>query len=362
MKIGLIGLPLVGKTTFFNLLTKSQASTSNFANTRIVSNIGSSKIPDARVDFLAKLYKPKKVTYASIDFIDVPGLVKGSSSGSGLGNQFLENIRKVDALVHVIRVFEDQGITHTEGSIDPLRDIETINLELLFADLGVIETRIERIETTKKVKKDNLSELEALKKCKEALEDGKLLSQLDLTKEEKTFLSSFEFLSEKPLILLVNLSEKDLKLGTYPQKEAVVKFTAENNIPLIECCAKTEMELNELADDEKALFMEDMGIKNSGIDILASTSYDLLGLISFLTTGEDEVRAWTIKKGLEARKAAGKIHSDIERGFIRAEVVKFTHLFEYRTMNKVKEKGFFRLEGKDYTVEDGDIISFRFNI
>ena len=362
MKIGLIGLPLVGKTTFFNLLTKSRAATSSFANTRIVSNIGSAKIPDARVDFLAKLYNPKKVTYASIDFIDVPGLVKGSSSGIGLGNQFLENIRKVDALVHVIRVFEDQDVAHTEGSIDPLRDIETINLELLFADLGVVETRIERIESAKKVKKDNLSELEVLKKCKEALEDGKLLSQLDLSKEEKTFLSSFEFLSEKPLILLVNLSEKDLKSGTYPQKDTVLKFATENNIPLIECCAKTEMELNELEYEEKALFMEDMGIKKSGIDILASTSYDLLGLISFLTTGEDEVRAWTIKKGLEARKAAGKIHSDIERGFIRAEVVKFEHLSECQTMNKVKEKGLFRLEGKEYIVEDGDIISFRFNI
>jgi len=362
MKIGLIGLPLVGKTTFFNLLTKSQAATSSFANAKIASNIGSAKIPDARVDFLAKLYKPKKITFASIDFIDVPGLGKASSLGSGLGNQFLENIRKTDALVHVIRVFDDPDVAHTEGSIDPLRDIDIINLELLFADLGVVETRIERIETAKKLKKDNLEELEALKKCRAALEQGKLLSQLDLTNEERSFLSSFDFLSEKPLILLANISESDLKKGEYTQKEIVMKFAAENNIPLIECCAKTEMELNDLNEDEKTLFMEEMGIKKSGIDILASTSYELLGLISFLTTGEDEVRAWTIKKGLEAKKAAGKIHSDIERGFIRAEVVKSEHLKELGSMAKLKEKGLFRLEGKDYLVEDGDIISFRFNV
>jgi len=362
VKIGLIGLPLVGKTTFFNLLTKAHAATSSFANAKIASNIGSAKIPDARVDFLTMLYKPKKVTYASIDFIDVPGLGKGSSLGSGLGNQFLENIRKTDALVHVIRVFDDAEVAHSEGDIDPLRDIDIINLELLFADLGVIETRIERIETAKKLKKDNLAELEALKKCKAALEQGKLLRQLDLSTEERAFLSSFEFLSEKPLILLANVSESDLKRGEYPQKAVIMNFAAENNIPLIECCAKTEMELNDLNDDEKTLFMKEMGINRSGIDILASTSYDLLGLISFLTTGEDEVRAWTIKKGLEAKKAAGKIHSDIERGFIRAEVVKFQHLLECQTMNKVKEKGLFRLEGKEYTVEDGDIVSFRFNV
>ena len=362
MVIGLVGLPLVGKTTFFNLLTKSHAATSNFANIKISQNIGSAKIPDKRVDFLVNIYKPKKITYASIDFIDIPGLVRGSSSGGGLGNQFLESIRKTDALVHVIRVFEDKEVIHTEGSIDPIRDIETINLELLFADLGVVETRIERIETAKKLKKDNLEELDALKKCKAALEEGKLLSQINLSDEERSYLASFEFLSEKPLILLANLSENDLKRGDYAQKETVVKFATENKLPLIECCAKTEMELNELDDEERALFMDEMGIKRSGVDILASTSYDLLGLISFLTTGEDEVRAWTIKKGLEAKKAAGKIHSDIERGFIRAEVVKFKNLLECQTMNKVKEKGLFRLEGKDYTVEDGDIINFRFNV
>lgn len=362
MKIGLIGLPLVGKTTFFNLLTKSQAATSGFASARIASNIGTAKIPDERLDFLAKLYNPKKVTAATIDFIDVPGLVRGSSSGGGVGNQFLDNIRKVDALVHVIKVFDNPDVAHSGGGIDPLRDIETINLELLFADLSVIETRIERIESAKKVKKENLAELEVLKKCRDILEEGKLLCQLDLSTEERAFLSSFEFLSEKPLIFLANLSEQDLKRGEYFQKTALVEFAAENNIPLIECCAKTEMELNELDDDEKSLFMKEIGIEESGIDVVASTSYELLGLISFLTTGEDEVRAWTIKKGLEAKKAAGKIHSDIERGFIRAEVVKFKHLLEYGTMNKVKEKGLFRLEGKDYTVEDGDIISFRFNV
>jgi len=362
MKIGLIGLPLVGKTTFFNLLTKSHAATSSFASTKTASNMGSAKIPDARVDFLAKLYNPKKVTHASIDFIDVPGLVKGSSSGGGVGAQFLENVRKVDALVHVLRVFEDSKSAQADYQIDPLKDIETINLELLLADLDVIETRIERIQTAKKVRSENLAELEALKKCRAALEEGKLLSQAELSHEEKTYLSSFEFLSEKPLILLANISESDLKSGFYPQKRLITDFASKNKIPLIECCARTEMELNELNTDERLLFMEEMGIAKSGIDTLASASYDLLGLISFLTTGEDEVRAWTIKKGLGARKAAGKIHSDIERGFIRAEVVKSEHLMDLGSMAKVKEKGLFRLEGKDYVVEDGDIISFRFNI
>lgn len=362
MKIGLIGLPLVGKTTFFNLLTKSHVITSGYSSAKIISNIGSAKIPDLRIDFLTRLYKPKKVTYASIDFIDIPGLARGSSSEGGAANQFLENIRKTDALVHVLRVFEDADVAHPDGSIDPLRDIETINMELLFADLAVIETRIERIETAKKVRKENLAELDILKKCKDTLEAGKLLRQLDLTDEEKTHLSSFEFLSEKPVIFLANISENNLKQGTYPDRKSLFDYAEANKVPIIECCAKTEMELNELDDEEKILFMEDIGIKKSGIDSLASASYELLGLISFLTTGEDEVKAWTVKKGLEAKKCAGKVHSDIERGFIRAEVVKFKHLLECGNMSKVKEKGFFRLEGKDYIVEDGDIINFRFNV
>jgi len=362
MKIGLIGLPLVGKTTFFNLLTKSHAETSSFVSGRVTMNISSAKIPDHRVDILAKLYKPKKITHAMIDFTDVPGLAKGSGSDAGVGNQFLSEIRKVDALAHIVRVFEDSAIPHVEGSIDPMRDIETINLELLFADLSVIETRIERIEKGKKITKENLTELEALKKCRETLEQGKLLSQLELNDQEKSFLKSFEFLSEKPLILVMNISEDALKNGGYKQKKEVMKFASKNKISLIECCAKTEMEISDLDDDEKDVFMKELGIIRSGIDTLAEASYDVLGLISFLTVGEDEVRAWTIKKGLEAKKAAGKVHSDIERGFIRAEVVKFSDIEKHGSMSKVKEKGLYRLEGKEYIVEDGDIINFRFNV
>lgn len=362
MKIGIIGLPLVGKTTFFNLLTKSHAETSSFVGGRVTLNIGTAKIPDRRIDFLSKLYNPKKITHATIDFTDVPGLSRGASSTGGTQGQFLSEIRKVDALVHVVRLFSDKDIPHIDGDIDPMRDIENVNLELLFADLNIIETRIERIENSKKITKDNLSELEVLKKCRTTLEQGKLLTQLILTDEEKNFLKSFEFLSEKPVILVINISEDSLIDKSYKDAEKVKAFAYENSIPIVECCAKTEMELYDLAEDDKIVFMKELGIDSTGIDAIASTSYDMLGLISFLTVGEDEVRAWTIAKGLEAKKAAGKVHSDIERGFIRAEVVKYNDIEALGTMSKAKEKGLYRLEGKEYIVEDGDIINFRFNI
>jgi GTP-binding protein YchF len=362
MKIGLVGLPLVGKTTFFNLLTNAHAEISNYASGKVASNIGSAKIPDHRIDFLSKLYNPKKTTYAQIDFTDVPGLVSGSSAGKGVGNQFLEDIRKVDALVHIVRAFENPEVMHVEGSVDPMRDIETINLELLFADLGIIDNRINRIQGSKKVTKENLAELEVLKKCKEGLEEGLLIHQINLTDEERDLLKTFSFLSEKPMILVINIDEDSLKSVTYPQKEDLLNYARERNVPIIEVCAKAEMEISELEEEDRQLFMEELGIKKSGIDILASTTYDFLGLISFLTAGEDEVRAWTIKNGTDAKKAAGKIHSDIERGFIRAEVVKFKDLEELGSMVKVKEKGLYRLEGKEYIVQDGDIINFRFNV
>lgn len=362
MKIGLVGLPLVGKTTFFNLLTHAHAETSNFASGKVASNMGSAKVPDHRIDFLSHMYNPKKTTYAMIDFIDVPGLVSGASIGKGSGNQFLEDIRKVDALVHIIRAFENDNVLHVDGSIDPMRDIETVNLELLFADLGIIDNRISRIEGGKKVTKENLVELEVLKKCKEGLENGLLIHQIKLTEEERELLKTFSFLSEKPMILAVNIDENALKAETYPQKEEILKYSRERNVPMIEVCAKAEMEISELDAEDRLMFMEELGIKRSGIDVLASTSYDYLGLISFLTAGEDEVRAWTIRKGSDARKAAGKIHSDIERGFIRAEVVKFKDIEELGSMHKVKEKGLYRLEGKEYIVHDGDIINFRFNV
>ena len=362
MKIGLIGLPLVGKTTLFNLLTHAHAETSNFSSGKVASNIGTAKIPDRRIDFLAKLYSPKKITYAQIDFIDVPGLVSGSSSGKGIGNQFLEDIRKVDALVHIIRAFENADVQHVDGSIEPMRDIETINLELLFADLGIIDNRITRIESSKKVTKENLAELEVIKKCKKGLEDGLLIHQINLTDDERELLKTFSFLSEKPMILVINIDEDSLKSGSYPEKEDIQKYAKERNVPVIEICAKSEMEISELEEEDRLMFMEELGIKRSGIDVLASTAYDYQGLISFLTAGEDEVRAWTIRKGIDARKAAGKIHSDIERGFIRAEVIKFKDIEELGAIPKAKEKDLYRLEGKEYIVHDGDIINFRFNV
>lgn len=362
MKIGLVGLPVVGKTTFFNLLTHAHAETSNFSSGKVASNIGSAKVPDRRIDFLSNMYKPKKTTYAMIDFIDVPGLVSGASSGAGAGNQFLEDIRKVDALVHIIRAFENTDVLHVDGTIDPMRDIETVNLELLFADLGIIDNRISRIESGKKVTKENLAELEVIKKCKEGLENGLLIHQIKLSDEERELLKTFSFLSEKPMILAVNIDENSLISDSYPQKVEIMNYAKERNVPVIEVCAKAEMEISELDEEDRLIFMEELGIKSSGIDVLASTTYDYQGLISFLTAGEDEVRAWTIRKGIDARKAAGKIHSDIERGFIRAEVVKFKDLEELGSMHKIKEKGLYRLEGKEYIVHDGDIINFRFNV
>lgn len=352
----------MGKTSLFNLLTGSDIEITGFSQGKIEANQGIAKIPDERIDFLSKMYNPKKTTYATIEVIDVPGLVKGSSTGKGVGNQFLDNIRKVDVLVHVLRAFENDNVIHEEGSIDPLRDIETINLELLFADLAVIENRIGRINSSKKITKENLEELEVLKKCKEGLENGLLIHNLDLSEEENELVKTFSFFSEKPMLFVVNMDENQLIENNYPSKEALLDFTKEINTPVIELCIKTELELNELEPDDRKIFMEDLGITVSGIDKLSTTAYEHLGLISFLTAGEDEVRAWPIRKNTTARKAAGKIHSDIEKGFIRAEVCKFKHLKEFGTMLKVKEKGLLTLEGKEYIVEDGDIINFRFNV
>lgn len=362
MKIGLVGLPLVGKTTFFNLLTNAHAETSNFSSGKVSANIGSAKVPDSRIDFLAGMYKPKKITYAMIDFVDVPGLVSGASTGKGIGNQFLEDVRKADALVHIVRAFENSDVLHADGSIDPMRDIEAISLELLFADLGVIDNRIDRIQGSKKVTKENLAELEALKKCKAGLEKGRLIHEINLTDEEKELLKSFSFLSEKPLMLAVNVDEARIKDKSYIQREEISRYAAERKLPLIEVCAKSEMEISELPKEDRGIFMEELGIERSGIDMLAGAVYGYMGLVSFLTAGEDEVRAWTVKENTSARKAAGKIHSDIERGFIRAEVVKYNDLRELGNLHKLKEKGLYRLEGKDYIVHDGDIIEFRFNV
>ena len=268
----------------------------------------------------------------------------------------------MDALVHVLRVFEDDNVPHVDGSIDPMRDIETVNMELLFADLGVIDNRIKRIETAKKVTKENLSELEVLKKCKAGLEQGLLIHNLELDDEEKRHLKTFEFLSEKPIILVANLDEQQLITKDYPSRDSLMEYSRKVNTPLIELCVKSELEIAQLDPEDRQAFLEDLGISESGIDRLAKTAYEHLGLISFLTTGQDEVKAWTIKRNTTAKKAAGKVHSDIERGFIRAEVCKFDDLKELGSMGKVKEMGLLSVEGKDYIVQDGDIISFRFNV
>jgi len=362
MKIGLVGLPSVGKTTLFNLLTGAEPDTTDYSKVKVEGTLGIAKVPDERVDFLSKMYNPKKTTYATMEVIDLPGLVRGSSMGEGVGNRFLDNVRKTDALIHIIRAFENDNVPHVDGNIDPIRDIETINLELLLSDLGVIENRINRIETGKKVTKENLAELEVLKKCREGLENGVLLHNIDLSEDEKDLLKSFSFLSEQPIILVINLDENQFTIKDYPGKEELTNYSKQFNIPLIELCIKSELEISQLEPEDRKLFMEDLGITETGIDKLSRTTYDYLGLISFLTAGEDEVKAWTIKRGTTAKKAAGKIHSDIEKGFIRAEVCKFEHLKELGSMQKVKEKGLLTLEGKDYIVQDGDIINFRFNV
>lgn len=361
MKIGLIGLPMTGKTTIFNLLTNAAEGETGTSSGRAEANIGVAKVPDRRIDFLSSVYKPKRTIYATIEVTDIKGF-SGGNKAKGSANPFLESVRQVDALVHVVRAFRDENVVHVEGTIDPLRDIETVNLELLFSDLSIIENRIGRIETSKKITKDMSEELEVLKKCRECLENEKLISTLDLTDDEKQYLKTFQFLTERPQILLVNLDEDQLRDGNYEGKDKIIKYVEEKNLTLVEICAKTEYEIAQLEEEDRKLFMEDLGITETGISRLASAMYNYLGLISFLTVGEDEVRAWPIRKGINAKAAGGKIHSDIERGFIRAEVVKFDDFESLGSMHKVKEKGLFRLEGKEYIIEDGDIINFRFNI
>ncbi|MDO4581426.1 MAG: redox-regulated ATPase YchF [Bacillota bacterium] len=362
LSCGIIGLPMVGKTTFFNLLTGAGVETSAFFSGKTTTNTGHAAIPDERVDYLAQMFKPKKTTYAQVEVIDVPGLVRGASHGQGSGNEFLTAVRDTDLLAHIVRAFTNEQVLHAEDSIDLLRDIETISMELLFADLQLIETRLTRINSGHKKKLEHPKEEEVLKKCQAALMDEKPLKLLQLNDEETEALKHITFLTNKPMLIVVNVDEQQLSSGSYPQQQQVEAYCAEQGYTLLTVSALVEQEIEQLADEDKQLFLDELQLSESGVNRIAKAIYRQLGLISFLTAGEDEVKAWTIKRGLPAKKAAGKIHSDIERGFIRAETVAFTDLAACGSYAAARDKGLFRLEGKEYPVKDGDIINFRFNV
>ncbi|MGN0159174.1 MAG: redox-regulated ATPase YchF [Brotaphodocola sp.] len=365
MKLGIVGLPNVGKSTLFNSLTKAGAESANYPFCTIDPNVGVVAVPDRRLKLLGDLYHSKKVTPAVIEFVDIAGLVKGASKGEGLGNQFLANIREVDAIVHVVRCFEDPNVIHVDGSVDPLRDIETINLELIFSDIEILERRIAKTSRSVMNDKSLAKELEVLKELKELLEDGQLACNYHNDDDDlMTFVDSLNLLTCKPVIFAANVAEEDLADdgASNDMVADVRKFAAENNSEVFVISAQIEQEIAELDEDEKQEYLEALGMTESGLDKLIAASYRLLGLISYLTSGEDETRAWTIKVGTKAPQAAGKIHSDFERGFIRAEVVNYQDLLDCGSYAKAKEKGLVGLEGKDYVVKDGDVILFRFNV
>lgn len=359
---GIIGLPMVGKTTFFNLLTKAGINTSDFYSGKTGTHTGHAAIPDRRLDYLAKMFSPKKLTYAQIEVIDVPGLVQGASQGLGTGNEFLTQVRDADALVQIVRAFNNDKVLHVSDTIDPLRDITTVNMELLFADLQLIETRLSRINNGKKKKLEHPQEESALLKCQAWLEEEKPLKSLTLTEEEAEGLRHITFLTNKPMMIVINVDEDQLISDDFPGKTDLEKYCQEQGYQLMVVSAKVEEEIGQLPEEERDVFLSELNITKSGMDRMAEALYRQLGLISFLTAGEDECKAWTIKNGLSAKAAAGKIHSDIERGFIRAETVAFDQLKEAGSMAAAREKGYFRLEGKEYIVKDGDIINFRFNV
>ena len=366
MKLGIVGLPNVGKSTLFNSLTKAGAESANYPFCTIDPNVGVVTVPDERLNVLGEMYHTKKIIPAAIEFVDIAGLVKGASKGEGLGNQFLANIREVDAIVHVVRCFENSNIVHVDGSINPLRDIETINLELIFSDLEILERRISKVSKVARNDKSAAKELGLLNKVKAHLEDGKLAKTFEEVddEEEQVWLESYNLLTYKPVIYAANVSEDDLADDAANNEgvQAVREYAKGEQSEVFVVCAEIEAEISELDDDEKKMFLEDLGLKESGLEKLIKASYKLLGLISYLTAGEPEVRAWTITEGTKAPQAAGKIHSDFERGFIRADFVSYDDLIACGSHTAAKEKGLIRLEGKDYVVKDGDIMLFRFNV
>ena len=360
MKLGVVGLPNVGKSTLFNAITKAGAQAANYPFCTIEPNVGIVAVPDERLTKLAALYDSKKITPTTLEFVDIAGLVKGASRGEGLGNKFLSHIREVDAIVHVVRCFDDENITHVDGSVSPLRDMETINLELIFADMEAIDRRLPKAISMQKADKKYAVDVERLEKMKAWLEDGKPLRTMTVDEDFKAFIDEQFLLTSKPVIYVANVDENTIGGNDYT--EAVTKGAAEEGAGCIVLCAKLEEDLVALDDDDRAIFMEEYGLTESGLDKLVSASYDLLGLISYLTAGEKETRAWTIEKGTKAPQAAGKIHSDFEKGFIRAEIVDYQTLLECGSFNVAKERGKVRSEGKEYVMQDNDVVLFRFNV
>ena len=363
MKIGIVGLPNVGKSTLFNSITKAGAESANYPFCTIEPNVGIVAVPDERLQKLAEMYNTKKITPAVVEFVDIAGLVKGASKGEGLGNKFLSHIRETDAICEVVRCFEDSNVVHVDGSVDPIRDIETINLELIFADIETVDKRLDKAKKMLKADKKYQAEIDLLEKIKLALENGMPARQLEYNKDEKELLKEMFLLTTKPIIYIANVSEEQLSdTENDANVNKVREYASKEKAEVIPLCVKIEDELSTLDDSDKKEMLEALGLEESGLDTLIKKSYDLLGLMSFLTAGEPEVRAWTIKKGTKAPQAAGKIHSDIERGFIKAEVISYNELIKEESMVQAKEKGLVRQEGKEYIMQEGDIVLFKFNV